>query len=95
MPHRKLTLFAIPLLFSGFPLQYFRPHGYHPMHISKLHIHGPYKPTSVQRDGEVGGNECVANSKLDIDEPVYSRRTDKKRNWFLFVVHDDDGRLIL
>lgn len=43
------------------------------MHISNVHIHGPYKPTSVQRDGEVGGNECVANSKLDIDEPVRMR----------------------
>ncbi len=70
MPHRNLALFAIPLLVSGFPLQYFRPQGYHPMHISNVHIHGPYKPTSVQRDGDVGGNECVANSKLDIDEPV-------------------------
>lgn len=71
MPQRKLALLAIPLFVSGFPLQYFKPHGYHPMHISNEHMHGAQRPdTSLQRDGDVGGNVCVADSKLDIDEPV-------------------------
>lgn len=54
------------------------------MHISNVHIHGAHKPTSLQRDGEVGGNECVANSKLDIDEPVYREKiTDKTKLVFI------------
>lgn len=72
MPHRKLALFARPLLlFSGLPLQYFKPHGYQPMHVSSVHVHGAQRPeTSLHRDCVNGGNECVANSKLEIDEPV-------------------------
>lgn len=73
MPHRKLAVLAIPPFTSGLPLQYFNPHGYQPIHISSEHTHGAHSPvTSLQRDGDVGGNKCLANSKLDIDEPVWS-----------------------
>lgn len=56
---------------SGLPLQNFNPHGYQPMHISSVHMHGVHKPeTSLQRDTIPDGNGCTAASKLDIDEPV-------------------------
>lgn len=42
------------------------------MHISNVHVHGVHKPdTSLQRDATpLPGNECTADSKLDIDEPI-------------------------
>ena len=71
MPHRKLALLPFMPLLSGFPLQYFNPHGYQPMHTSNEHKHGAHKPdTSLQCGGDIGGNGCLANSNLDSDEPV-------------------------
>lgn len=52
------------------PLQYFKPQGYQPMHISSLQKHGAQRPlTSLQRDDNVLGKCSVAASKLEIDEP--------------------------
>lgn len=42
------------------------------MHISNVHVHGVHKPdTSLQRvAAPLSGNECTADSKLDIEEPM-------------------------
>lgn len=78
IPHRKLALFASPLLVSGLPLQYFRPHGYQPMHISNVQMHGAHRPvTSLQRDGDIGGNGRLVNSKLVKDEPKNKKKSIK------------------
>lgn len=61
------------MTFSALPLQYFRPHGNQPTHISSEHRHGAQTPdTSLQRDIVdcfVNGNCVTDASKFDIDEP--------------------------
>lgn len=50
------------------------------MHISNAQMHGVHNPdTSLQRDvalfgADAAGNECTADSKLDIDEPENENR---------------------
>lgn len=55
---------------STLPLQYFKPHGYQPMHMTNEHLHGAHKLlTSLQCDDDVSGKTSIAASRLEIDEP--------------------------
>lgn len=81
-------------LVSGLPLQNFNPHGYQPMHISNVQIHGVHKPdASLHRTVVaviVNGNVCIADSKLDIDEPrayvwLFMEKKENCQLWIIFL----------
>ncbi len=55
---------------SNLPLQYFRPHGYQPIHNSNEHMHGAHIPvTSLHFVGIVGGNDSIACSSDENEAP--------------------------